>query len=115
VPAVPGASRRDPIATRRRWAERLERFRRSGQTIAQFCAAEGVSPPSFYVWRRTLADDAPSPEPVTPTLVPIRLTPSPVGSPIEVVFPSGTVLRFPVDARPEVIAALVHAVEARPC
>jgi transposase len=115
VPVVPGASRRDPIATRRRWAERLERFRRSGQTIAQFCAAEGVSPPSFYVWRRVLADNAPSPEPARPTLVPIRLTPSPAGSPIEVVLRSGTVLRFPVDTRPEVIAALVHALEARPC
>jgi transposase len=115
VPAVPAASGRDPAATRRRWAERLERFRRSGQTITQFCAAEGVSPPSFYAWRRTLADAAPSPEPVRTTLVPIRLTPSPTGSPIEVVFPSGTVLRFPFDARPEVLAALVHAVEARPC
>jgi transposase len=115
VPAVPAASRRDPAATRRQWAERLDRFRRSGQTIAQFCAAEGVSPPSFYVWRRTLVDEVPSPESVTPTLVPIRLTPSPAGSPIEVVFPSGTVLRFPRDAQPEVIAAIVHAVETRPC
>lgn len=113
--AVPAASRRDPIATRRRWAERLERFRRSGQTIAQFCAAEGVSPPSFYVWQRTLAGAAASPTPDAPALVPIRLTPSLVGPPIEVVFVSGTVLRFPVDARPGVIAAIVHAVEARPC
>lgn len=115
MPALPAASRRDPLATRCRWAERLERFRRSGQTIAQFCAAEGVSPPSFYVWKRTLADRAPSPDAVTPALVPIRLTPSPAGPPIEVVFASGTVLRFPVDARPEVIAAIVHAVEARLC
>jgi transposase len=115
VPAVPAASRRDPVATRRRWAERLERFHRSGQTIAQFCAAEGVSVPSFYVWKRTLTSDTTSPDPVAPTLVPIRLTTSPAEPPIEVVFPSGTVLRFPVDARPEVIAAIVHAVEARPC
>jgi transposase len=114
VSAVPAASRRDPVATRRRWAERLERFRRSGQTIAQFCAAEGVSRPSFYVWKRTLADAAESPM-SAPVLVPIRLTPSPAGSPIEVVLLTGTVLRFPVDSRPEVIAAIVHAVEARPC
>ena len=115
MPAVPGARRRDPVATRRLWVERLERFGRTSQTVAQFCAAEGVSVPSFYVWKRTLAGDAASPVPVGPTLVPIRLTASPAGSPIEVVFPSGTVLRFPVDARPDVVAAVVHAVEGRPC
>jgi hypothetical protein len=71
--------------------------------------------PSFYVWKRVLASAATSPDPVTPPLVPIRLTPSLAGPPIEVVFPSGIVLRFPPDARPEVIAAVVHAVEGRPC
>ena len=115
MPAVLGARRRDPVATRRLWVERLERFGRANQTVAQFCAAEGVSPPSFYVWKRTLAREAPSPDPVRPTLVPIRLTASPAGPPIEVAFPSGTVMRFPADARPEVIAAVVLAVEARPC
>jgi hypothetical protein len=113
--AVPPISRRDPAATHQRWVERLERFRQSGQTIAQFCAAEGISEPSFYVWKRTLANAAASPLPDTPALVPIRLTHSPATPPIEVVFTSGTVLRFPVDARPEVIAAIVHALEARPC
>jgi transposase len=115
VPAVPGARRRDPIATRRLWAERLERFGRATQTVAAFCAAEGVSVPSFYVWKRTLAGDTASPDPVQPTLVPIRLTASLAGPPIEVVFPSGTVVRFPPDARPDVIAAVVHAVGGRPC
>ena len=115
MPAVPGARRRDPVATRQLWVERLERFGRANQTVAQFCAAEGVSVPSFYVWKRTLAGDAAPPAPVGPALVPIRLTASPAETPIEVVFPSGTVLRFPSDARPEVIAAVVHAVEGRPC
>ena len=109
-------SRRDPAATRRKWVERLERFGRANRTVAQFCAAEGVSVPSFYVWKRTLAGGTTSPGPVTPpTLVPIRLTTSPAALPIEVVFPSGTVLRFPPDARPDVIAAVVHALEAHPC
>ena len=115
MPAVPGARRRDPVATRRLWVERLERFGRANQTVAQFCAAEGVSVPSFYVWKRTLAGGTAPLDPVRPTLVPIRLTASPAGPPIEVVFPSGTLLRFPIDARPDVVAAVVHAVEARPC
>lgn len=47
-------------------AERLDRFRRSGQTVAQFCDAEGVSAPSFYVWKRTLAA---TPADAPPTVV----------------------------------------------
>jgi transposase-like protein len=36
------------------WQKRLARFHRSGTSIAQFCHDEGVSTPSFYVWRRKL-------------------------------------------------------------
>jgi transposase len=108
-------SRRDPAATRRRWAERLARFRRSGQTIAQFCAAEEVSVPSFYVWKRTLASGGvPAPPASAPTLVPIRLTPSPA-TPIELTLPSGTVVRFPADTRPELLIAILRGLEESPC
>jgi hypothetical protein len=41
-------------AKRQQWADRLERFQGSGQTVAEFCRAECVSPPSFYHWRRKL-------------------------------------------------------------
>ena len=115
MPAAFGTPRRDPVATRRKWVERLERFAHANQTVALFCAAEGVSVPSFYVWKRTLSGKPTSPDPVTPTLVPIRLTHSPAGPPIEVVFPSGTVLRLPADYSPQHLATLVHALEVRPC
>ena len=50
--------------TRRRWVERLRRFEASGElTVAEFCAEERVSAPSFYLWRRRLresAEDAPT-------------------------------------------------------
>ena len=36
------------------WSDRLERFENSGQTVGQFCVAEGVSQPSFYQWRKRL-------------------------------------------------------------
>ena len=36
------------------WSDRLERFEDSGQTVGQFCVAEGVSQPSFYQWRKRL-------------------------------------------------------------
>lgn len=38
----------------RQWSDRLERFAESGQTVAQFCQAEGVSQPSFYQWKKKL-------------------------------------------------------------
>ena len=40
------------------WKERLERFARSGLTVVQFCQAERVSQPSFYQWKKKLADQA---------------------------------------------------------
>jgi transposase len=109
-------SRRNPDATRQRWVERFDRFRSSGQTIAQFCAAEGVSEPSFYVWKRTLtaAGISPVPSATAPTLVPIRLTP-PHTTPIELALPSGTVVRFPADIHPQMIVTILRGLEERPC
>jgi hypothetical protein len=43
------------------WAERLERFAQSGQTVVQFCQAERVSQPSFYQWKKKLAEQASPP------------------------------------------------------
>lgn len=40
---------------RQQWTERLERFARSGKTVAEFCRTEGVSVPSFYHWKGKLA------------------------------------------------------------
>lgn len=37
------------------WRRRLERFGRSGLPVSRFCAAEGVSVASFYVWRKRVA------------------------------------------------------------
>jgi hypothetical protein len=39
----------------REWSTRLDRYRRSGFTLAQFCRDEQVSVPSFYYWRDRLA------------------------------------------------------------
>lgn len=37
------------------WSKRLERFRRSGVSLAQFCRDEQVGLQSFYYWKRQLA------------------------------------------------------------
>ena len=107
-------SRSDAFATRR-WAERLERFAAGNHTVVAFCAAEGVSESNFYLWRRRLAQP-PTPASNAPKVVPIRVTPPPAPTaPIELALPSGTVLRFPADARPELIVAILRGLEERPC
>lgn len=43
------------------WRERLCRWEAAGVKTAEFCQAEGVSPPSFYAWRRKLGERASPP------------------------------------------------------
>ena len=111
------SSRSDAVATRR-WAERLERFAAGNRTVVGFCAAEGVSESNFYLWKRRLAlpTTPTTPAPNQPKVVPIRVAPPPdPATPIELAFPSGTVLRLPADTRPELIVAILRGLEGRPC
>ena len=106
-------SRSDAAA--RRWAARPERFATGDHTVVAFCAAEGVSESNFYLWRRRLAQP-PATASNQPNVVPIRVAPAPTpATPIELSLPSGTVLRFPADARPELIVAILRGLEGRPC
>jgi hypothetical protein len=114
APVDPARScRRDPAATRQKWVERIERFRGSDLTVAQFCLAEGVSVPAFYQWRRTLAAESVTEPLDRPTVIPVRIAPP--TSAVEVVLPSGAVLRFSADAAPQHVAALLRALGAIPC
>lgn len=49
------ARRRDG-RKRWQWQRRMERFERTGQSVAEFCRGEGVCPASFYQWRRRLSE-----------------------------------------------------------
>lgn len=105
--------RPDPAATKR-WAERLARFHQGSRTVAAFCAAEGVSESNFYLWRRRLAQPVPPKAVSPPAVVPLRVTPSP-STPIELTLPSGAVVRFPADTRPELLVAVLRGLGERPC
>lgn len=37
------------------WRRRVRRFERAGMTVEDFCREEGVSPSSFYRWRKKSA------------------------------------------------------------
>ena len=38
----------------REWQGRMARFEKARQSVAEFCRREGVSAPSFYLWRKRL-------------------------------------------------------------
>jgi hypothetical protein len=109
VPSPPSP----PDSAAARWAERLARFSAGGQSVAAFCAAEGVPTSKFYHWKNRLARPVPPPAPRTPAVVPLRVAP-PHPAPIELVLPSGLVLRLPGDTRPEVLVAVLRGLES-PC
>jgi hypothetical protein len=113
-PIVPiRTSRRDPAATRQKWVDRVQRYRDSNLTVAQFCLAQGVSVPAFYFWRRTLAAEGVTEPRDRPAVVPVRVAPP--APAVEVVLPSGAVLRFSADCDPGRVAALLRAVGAISC
>lgn len=77
------------------WQRRLSRFQQSQLTVATFCHQEGVSAPSFYLWRKRLALSRPTKHECSKPSVgfrPVRLLPS-VGVSVEL--PGGTQLVVP--------------------
>lgn len=44
-----------------RWRERLGRWRRTGDSVTEFCLREGISQQSFFQWRRRLAAEQSQP------------------------------------------------------
>ena len=99
----------DPVK-RRQWAERLERFGNSGQTVAQFCRNEGVSQPSFYQWKTKLGSKTQSSKrrgrqsPSRPgctakssAFKPVHVSPPDIASGVTVRLPDGIVIEIGSD------------------
>jgi transposase len=78
------------------WRTMVRQWRRSGLSVRDFCADRHVSEPSFYGWRRTIAQrDAEAAH-----FVPVRIVGNPEpsakasGSALELVLGAGRVLRL---------------------
>ncbi len=87
-------SRSAHVRKRSEWLDRLRRFRRANLSVSEFCRREQVSVPSYYQWRRKLADatsevDARR-EPAT--FIPVHLASS---ADLQVTFPNGARLTLP--------------------
>ena len=94
------------------WRDLMDRWRGSGQTVAAFCAAHHVSQATFYSWRKRLTAAGPDTTTPAPTFAPVRVVPDPT---VEVVLPTGLVLRVPVSSDPTAVARLVAALGGAPC
>jgi len=80
------------------WRAQLLQWRRSGLSVRAFCEQRGLSLPSFYAWRRTIAhrDDQ------APAFLPVQLLPTDTATPastaaasgLELLLPSGLILRL---------------------
>jgi transposase len=110
----PPGRRPDP-ATRQLWQQRLDRFRKSGLTVPVFCKREGISTASFYTWRRRLYADSTPPAADTTHLVPVRLVTSATDAPVELLLPSGVVLRLTSDADLVWLKQLLGLLGVNPC
>jgi hypothetical protein len=97
------------------WLDLITRWKTSGQSVAAYCAARGVSQASFYAWRKRLLARGQTPTasaPPPPRFAAVRVVPA---IPVEVVLPTGVVVRVPAGADPAAVACLVAALGGEPC
>ena len=108
----PRLGRRPDPSLHAQWQKRLHRFEQSGLSASAFCAQQGVSLASFYSWRRRLrqADPALAQD---QRFVPIRLLPA--AAPVELVLPSGAVLRLTPGCDLAFVRSLLESLGGAPC
>jgi transposase len=102
------------------WRGHLEAWRRSGQSVRGYCRDEGLSEPSFYAWRRVLAErrgrkNSAASVSVSP-FVPVRLVEEAAsGAAVEVVVRGGRVVRVAAGFAAQTLREVVVALEDLPC
>lgn len=113
------------------WRRMVREWRRSGLSVRAFCAEHGLAEPSFYSWRRSIAErDLHGDQRATasartvgndgaddrPLFVPLRVVPAAAGMAFEVVLGQGRVVRVPAHFDPAALRQLLAILEEeRPC
>lgn len=87
-------SRGAHVRKRCEWLDRLRRFRRSNLSVIEFCRREKVSVPSYYQWRRKLADTTSEVDAggQSATFIPVQVASA---AELQVTFPNGARLTLP--------------------
>jgi transposase len=111
APQSPRLGRRPDPALRTLWQQRLDRFERSGLSVSTFCDREGVSIRSFYAWRRRLRSISPA-DADGPRFFPVTVL---AAAPVEVVLPSGAVLRLTAGCDIAFVRVLVDSLGGASC
>ena len=116
------------------WRRTLRQWRRSGLSVRAFCAEYGLAEPSFYAWRRIVAERdqestrvrvkpergsvrraAPASED-TPVFVPLRVIETAAQVALEVVLERSRVVRILRGFDPDTLRQLLAVLEEeRPC
>jgi transposase-like protein len=94
-------SRGAHVRKRSEWLDRLRRFSRSNSSVTEFCRREKVSVPSYYQWRRKLADATSGADArrQPATFIPVHVASS---ADLQVTFPNGARLTLPAHTRQHV-------------
>ena len=88
------------------WRQRIAKQRRSQLSVAAFCGQEGVSPKSFYAWRRRLREKEGAAAPAA-LFVPVELL---LSSGVRIELPGGAVLMLPAESPLELMTTAIRAV-----
>lgn len=99
------------------WRGVIERQAGSGDSIAEICAAEGVSTASFYAWRKRLRDVRGERERdighQRPQFVPVTVAAALTC--VEIALPNGIVLRVPEGTALQTLRDVLAALEPAAC
>jgi transposase-like protein len=93
------------------WREAVAGHKTSGLSVRAFCVDRGLSEPSFYAWRREFTRRDRSMTPAA-TFVPVQVV---ADSIVEVMLPSGVVVRVPPATDAMAVARLVAALGSPSC
>jgi hypothetical protein len=121
-----GGKRRDP-AREKFWRRTIRDQQRSGLSARDFCQRQGLKDWTFRWWRQELARRDQVPKMATageqaeaaPVFLPVRVVGleavSPPVPPIEIVLPTGLVVRAPSGFDPRSLGHVLAVLEGRPC
>jgi hypothetical protein len=110
---------RDPCKERF-WRDHLRGWHASGLRIRAYCVRHHLAEPSFYAWRRTLAqrglDTQAASAPPAVTFIPLQVQSDLPAPPVlELVLTKGRLLRIPPGFDLAQVRDLLAVLEAEPC
>jgi transposase len=126
-----GGKRRDP-AREKFWRRTIRRQQRSGLTVRDFCLQEGLKDWTLHWWRQELSrrdrqtsaesrgEQEGEPTEPAPAFLSVRVTDLEASSsrqapPIEIVLPTGSIVRVPSGFDPSTLGQVLAVLEGRPC